>query len=446
MYRADTIVACATPVGRGAVAVVRCSGRDVTAISERIFRPKRPGPLRPWHMRLGTVLAADGHSALDEALAVLFPASRSFTGEDVLELHCHGSPVVVEQVVASAISAGARAAERGEFTRRAVINGRIDLVQAEAVADLIDSRMAAGARSAWNQLQGSLSAELDRIRRRLVAVLAEIEADVDFTEDELPAFTTDARVRGLDETAAEIARLLGGFAGARRLREGVRVAFTGKPNAGKSSLVNRLLGCGRMIVSDEPGTTRDAVDEAVELDGVALVLTDTAGLRETSSAAEAAAVERAREAAAEADLRVVVVDASLEDADGDPDADDNTVVVWNKSDLGIRRADGPASGRAFVTSAKSGEGCEALAVALASLARSRIDAEPAGVSRVRHRVALERAARAIGRARELAAAAGTEELAALELRTALAEISSITLPLDNEEVLDSIFSTFCIGK
>jgi len=438
MYRADTIVACATPAGRGAIAIVRCSGPGALRVAEAVFRPRIPVPWQPWRMRIGTVARPS-----------------SFTGEDTFEIHCHGSPVIVELVIASAIAAGARAAERGEFTRRAVLNGKLDLLQAEAVADLIDARMAAGARAAWRQLQGSLSEELAEIRKALLAVLADIEAAVDFTDDELPDADFSGRCEALDAVALRVGALLQGFAASRRQREGLRVVFTGKPNAGKSSLVNRLLGSGRMIVSDEPGTTRDVVEETVDLGGIAFVLTDTAGLRDGVGSAEIQAVERAKESLADADLRVLVIDASVAP---DPAARDSwqeyagpdTIVVLNKLDLeGCGSWKGcleSATATVVETSARTGFGCAQLVNALVSAARERLEAETVGISRIRHRAALERALVPLRDAQRLAASESASELAAVEIRTAVAELASITAPLDNEEVLDLVFSEFCIGK
>lgn len=456
-YRADTIVACATPPGRGAIAVVRCSGRDALAIAGRVFRPAKSGPLEPWRFRRGTALAADGLTPLDDVLAVHFPAPHSYTGEDSFELHCHGAPVVVEQILASMMAAGARGAERGEFTRRAVLNGKIDLLQAEAVADLVDARMAAGARAAWAQLQGALSGELLALRSSLVGVLADIEAQVDFTDDDLPEFDFGRRVAAIVAVEKRIVELLGGFAASRRQREGLRVVVTGKPNAGKSSLVNGLLGTGRMIVSDEPGTTRDLVEEAVDLSGIAFVLVDTAGIRDTDSKAEIEAVARARDSVGEADLLVLVVDSSVAAEDEDlrfwrtvlgPD----TIVAFNKADLAAgldaqhrsMLIDGAAA--AVETCGRRSGGCSDLTAALCRLGASRIEAEPVGISRARHRVALERTLGPLGRARELAMTEQACELAAFELRTALAELAGISDDLGSEEVLDRIFSEFCIGK
>ena len=457
MYRADTIVACATAAGRGAIAIVRCSGRDARRIADHVFSAKIEGPLEVGRVRLGCALAADGHTPVDEVLALWFAGPHSFTGEDVLELHCHGSPVVVELLIASMIAAGARSAERGEFSRRAVLNGKLDLLQAEAVADLIDAKMAAGARAAWKQLQGALSDEFAAVRSDLVAVLAQIEADVDFTDDELPAADFGHRSEALCRSIARLEGLLDGFAASRRQREGLRVVFTGKPNAGKSSLVNRLLGTGRMIVSDEPGTTRDVVEETVDLGGVALVLADTAGIRDAVGAAEGQAVARARETLEDADLRVLVLDASAQ-----PDASDlglfeelkerDTIVVWNKADLvgevpreKLREFEGPGIEVATL-SARTGQGCAEFAERLSSLAGRDREGEPVAISRIRHRAAVERALEPLNRAKALVISDRDCELAAADLREALAELAAVSEAVDNEEVLDRIFSEFCIGK
>jgi len=457
LYRADTIVACSTPAGRGAIAIVRWSGRDTRAVAATLFRPTAPGEMEPWRMRLGTVIDPAKGGSIDQALGVFFSAPHSFTGEDTFEVHCHGSPIVVESVVAAAVAAGARLAERGEFTRRAVLNGKLDLLQAEAVADLIDAKMAAGAEAAWQQLQGALSGEFEVIRGRLLAVLADIEAQVDFSDDELPDADFERRGRAIGEVAERLARLLSGFPASRRRREGLRVVFTGKPNAGKSSLVNRLLGSGRMIVSAEPGTTRDVVEEDLDLGGIAFVLTDTAGIREAVGAAETEAVARAVDTVRGADLRVLVLDLSEKTAVRDTDfwADlcgPDTIIVLNKSDLAgqpgaaIPALAGIPGAAVLRTSARTGEGCDALAAAILDIARRKLEADPVGISRLRHRAALERALDPLHRAQRLAGSEDASELAAIELRSALSELAAISQPVDNEEVLDLIFSEFCIGK
>lgn len=461
VYRADTIVACATAPGRGAIAIVRLSGPDCEAIALRMFRTRSTAALEPWRLTRGSVLDARGGQPLDDALAVFCPSPRTYTGEDVLEFHCHGAPIVVEQIVANAVACGARAAEPGEFSRRAVLNGKMDLLQAEAVADLINARVAAGARLAWEQLQGALSDRLAAVRREVLGVLADVEANVDFSDDELPEEDLGRRIDGIGAAQEAIRNLLGGFTASKRTRDGIRVVFTGLPNAGKSSLINRLLGFGRMIVSDEPGTTRDVVEECIDLGGMAFVLADTAGLRQSQSSAEMEAVARARATLQEADVVVTVVDSSAPHDRADPEMDGAAVlgaesapvvVVFNKSDLvcgltqtAVQRA-ATGARHALWASAITGEGCEALVNTLRELGVESIGAEPAGISRVRHQEALRGALQSLSAARELAADETLPELVAMELRQALRQLESITEPLDNEEVLDRIFEEFCIGK
>jgi tRNA modification GTPase len=456
MYRADTIVACATAPGRGAIAVVRLSGREAFPIADRIVQLASPAPLARLLHR-GTARDVPSGSPIDEVLAVRMPGPGTYTGEDTLEIYCHGSPIVVEQIVAAATRAGARVAERGEFTRRAVLNGRMDLLQAEAVADLIDARGAGGAALAWAQLQGALSRRISDLRSRIVAVVADVEANVDFSEDELPAENVAARIDALDAVIADIGAMLADFAAGRRWREGHRVVFAGRPNVGKSSLLNALLGHPRMIVSDEPGTTRDSVEEGVEVDGAQLVLVDTAGDRETPGDAERQAIARARVQAASADVLVLVVDGSValtaEDrrllaaADGR-----ERIVAVNKGDLPavLDREELRVHAGEGVTildvAALTGAGCPALSDELRRRAANAAPAEAAAISRVRHRTALENARKALLAAGELLRADGAAELVSIELRTALAELASITDPVDNDEVLDVIFREFCIGK
>ncbi len=463
MYRRDTIVACATPPGRGGVSIVRLSGDDALAISRRLFAPKRRGCPEPWRLVYGTVHEADDPQApIDEALAVWMPGPRSYSGEDVVELHVHGSPLVVERLIGAAIRCGARPAEPGEFTRRAVLNGRIDLLQAEAIADLIDARVEAGAAAAWRQLQGALSERLAGIRQQVLSVLADVEANVDFSDDDLPDEAVDVRTRDLQAAVAEIDELLTGFPAARRLREGYSVTFVGRPNVGKSSLINALLGTGRMIVSREPGTTRDSVEETVDLGGMAFVLTDTAGIRATASEAEREAIARARQKAMESDIVVLVLDRSEPLTPEDRElleqmAAQRAVVVLNKADLppALRREDlalleRRAGSRRLELSARTGEGLPGLVARLREMVAEEADraARTPGISRVRHRMALERTRERIREAISILERYGEQapELVAVELRGALVELSSLTEPLDNEEILDQVFSKFCIGK
>jgi tRNA modification GTPase len=461
LYRADTIVARATAPGRAAIAILRLSGSEAVEIAERLLHSDRPlRDLPPWTLaRFSALDPADG-CVIDEVLAVRMPAHRSYTSEDVVEIHCHGSTVVVDALLGAAMLVGARLAEPGEFTRRAVLNGRMDLVQAEAVADLIEAPVLSGAKAAWQRLSGALSRRILELRARLLSVLSNLEAHIDFSDEDLPEEDTGEQLQVLAEVSREIENLLGGFTTARREHEGFRVVLAGKPNVGKSSLLNALLGFERAIVSPEAGTTRDAIMETVDLRGLAFVITDTAGLRETSSASESLAVGRSRQEAANADILVRVFDGScpLDDADLRvlqlPSTDGAGICVMNKSDLtpGLTAADRSrldATGWALVSaSALAACGGEELRHALVAVAQSlKADAgASAALGRERHRAALQRALVAILEARALIEHGEHAELASAELRSALTEIAGITEALDNEQVLDLIFASFCLGK
>jgi len=460
VYRTDTIVARATAAGRAAIAIVRISGPDSVPIAEGLLRSNRPlRDLPPWRLaRFSAIDPSDGR-VIDDVLAVRMPGPRSYTGEDVVEIHCHGSSAVVETLLGAAMVAGARSAEAGEFTRRAVLNGRMDLLQAEAVADLVDAPVLSGAKAAWQQLSGALSERLLSLRSRLVEVLADIEAHIDFSDDDLPDEDPDARQRLLSRVRDGLEELLAGFATARREKDGYRVVLAGKPNVGKSSLLNALLGFERAIVSQEPGTTRDAIMETVDVNGFAFVITDTAGVRGASGAAETLAVDRSRREAAKADILIAVFDGSrpLEEADSEVlrlRCDDGIALgVINKADLplGLTPDDQcriAAAGRRVVSSsALRPGGCDAMKRALIEAAEElKGDAgESSGLGRERHRAALKRALTAVTEAERMLVAE-EPELVSVELRDALAEVAGITEVLDNERVLDQIFASFCVGK
>lgn len=461
LYRADTIVARATAPGRAAIAILRLSGSEAVAIAERLLHSDRPlRDLPPWTLsRFSALDPADG-CVIDDVLAVRMPAPRSYTSEDVVEIHCHGSTVVVDALLGAALLVGARLAEPGEFTRRAVLNGRMDLIQAEAVADLIEAPVLSGAKAAWQRLSGVVSTRILELRARLLSVLSNLEAHIDFSDDDLPEEDSVEQLQALVGVSREIEDLLGGFTTARREQEGFRVVLAGKPNVGKSSLLNALLGFERAIVSPEAGTTRDAIMETVDLRGFAFVITDTAGVRETHSASESLAVDRSRQEAANADILVRVFDASapLDDADLRVlqlrSADGAGICVLNKSDLmpGLTVDDHcrlETTGCAVVSASASapggGDGLRRALVAVAQTLKGDAGAS-AALGRERHRAALQRASVAVLAARNLMTRGENTELASAELRSALTEIAGITEALDNEQILDLIFSSFCIGK
>ena len=438
--------------------MIRISGADAFQIADRLVQIRSGRSPNPWQLHLSTVRDPNGEP-IDDALVVRMPGPRTYSGEDIVEIQCHGSPVVVERIVAACIATGARAADPGEFSRRAVLNGRMDLAQAEAVADLIDARATSGARAAWNHLQGALSDRLVALRQTIIAVLADVEANVDFSDEELPTENVPARVESIEGVCADIDALLATFEMGRRQREGLRVVMLGPPNVGKSSLVNALLGEDRMIVSDEPGTTRDSVHETVDVEGIALLLTDTAGLRDTPSAAESAAVARSKSEVDNADFVVLVCDGSRPFSQDDLDVvaevgNARGLVAVNKSDLPTSWMDETnealsALGWPMVaTSAVTGAGCDQLRALLrefAGTAEAELS-EPVLLGRVRHRTGLESARTALAAAIALLGKESTSELAALELRSALDSLAGVTDPLGSEEVLDRVFAEFCLGK
>lgn len=433
----DTIFALASGGGRTAVAVLRISGEKSGALLDALCG-RRPPPRRA---SLRRVRDASGET-LDQALVLWLPGPGTYTGEDSAELHLHGGPAVIEAVAEALIAAGARPAEAGEFTRRAFFNGRMDLTAAEAVADLVEAESAEQRRQALRQMEGALGALYEDWSQRLMRVLAQQEALIDFPDEDLPADVARLLATEMATLAAEIAAHLNDNRRGERTREGLRIAIIGPPNVGKSSLINRLLARDVAIVSDLPGTTRDALEARLVLGGMVMTVIDTAGLRETEDRIEAEGVRRARARAAEADIVLAMHDASqpeaVLDAAAMPRAGE-VIVVANKLDLASGRDIGDAIG----VSALTGQGLERLSDALIAAGR-RLTARtgPPPLTRPRHRAALEAALAALTRAM----AEPSEELRGEELRIALRMIGRVTGRWGVEEILGEIFSRFCIGK
>lgn len=446
----DTIAALATAPGRGGIAVIRVSGPGALAVADAVFRGARRLAAVPSHtIHHGRAVDAGG-APLDEVLAAVFRAPRSYTREDVVELSCHGGAIPAGRVLEALHAAGARRAGPGEFTFRAFLNGRLDLAQAEAVADVIEAETRAAQTLALSQLTGALSLRLERVAARLRRALAEVEARVDFAEDvggvEVPARV----VESLHGASRRLDALLAGAAWARAVREGVRVPIVGRPNAGKSSLFNALLGEERAIVTPVPGTTRDRVSEAIELAGVRVTLSDTAGLRDATDPVEAHGIARTREALRGAALVLWVVDGAAPPDPADraiaADLPGRVVVALNKCDLGCAVTPAAIGARAewpvVAVSARTAAGVPALREAMvAALGGGGVAAAAANP---RHVEALERARAALSRA--IAAGAGPGELVALELRLALGAIGEVTGRGVGEDLLDRIFARFCVGK
>ncbi len=460
MYN-DTIVAIATPPGEGGIGIVRASGPDASAIAERIFRPLRPGPLQPYRLRYGHVVDPADGSVVDEALLTLMRAPRSFTREDVIEISCHGGPLPLQRTLELALAGGARLARPGEFTLRAFLNGRIDLAQAEATLDVIRAQTSAGLALAQSQLAGWLSREIRRVRADLLEALAYITAMVDFPEDEVePQDIAPALRNGLE--ASE--RLLAGADQGIVYRQGARVALTGRPNVGKSSLLNTLLRVDRAIVTPIPGTTRDTLEETANLGGIPVVLIDTAGITASDDPIERLGIERSRAALATADLALLVFDGRQPLSSDDVQIavlthTKPTIIVWNKADAGEPAEDLPARRLPLpfthdhciaevAASTRSSHGVDALVAAIerALLGGAITPADAHLVSNPRHRDALDRAVLHLR-----AAVAGHDadtpiDLLAGDLTAALNALGEITGETVGDDLLDVIFSRFCIGK
>jgi tRNA modification GTPase len=446
----DTICALATARGRSGIAVVRLSGPDARPIAWRRFTPRTPVDAPPpRRMILGTLTGKAGDH-LDEALFVYFPAAQSYTGEPVVELHLHGSPVIVEAVLAALTADGARPAEPGEFTRRAFLAGRLDLSQAEAVAELIEARSLAAARAAHRRLTGALSTKVTDLRDTLVEAMALTEAELDFPDEDIGAVDL-SRLREAVAAAREgVAELIAGHGRARALAQGAQVALAGRPNAGKSSLLNRLAGARRALVHETAGTTRDLVEAEIVIDGVPVRLVDTAGLRAPEGEIERQGVDLARQTIADADLTVFLIDGAFGITDDDrallptlPAA--RTLVVWNKADLAAPSAAFAELGDLAI-SAKQGAGVDDLRARLAARLSAGDETGDALLATLRHHELAVRAADRLDRASALLASDGGLELVAIELREAASALGEITGATTIEHVLDAIFAQFCVGK
>jgi tRNA modification GTPase len=453
----DTICAVATPPGASGIAVVRVSGPRAVEISHRLVPALGQGaPAR--RLRLCRVIRPADGEVLDRALVAVMPGPRSYTTQDVVELQLHGGTAVVAAVLTALVSAGARPARPGEFTLRAFLNGRIDLGEAEAVAALVEARSERAHRVALRQLDGGLRAAVEPLRRQGITLLAELEARLDFPDQELEALDGESVARGLTTLRRQLERLIAQGRAGRRLREGARVVLMGRPNVGKSSLLNALSGTERAIVHEAPGTTRDWIEQEITLEGMPVTVVDTAGQREACAEAEHLGVSRGREQAAGADLVLLVLNLAEGITDDDRRllarlADASHGVVLNQSDRVDRdrrdqlRQALPAAVVMGVTAAPRGWGIRALRRSLAErLGLGEQEVELPAITESRHEASLERARRAIVRAEALFTERNGEELIALELREAIQALGELMGAGVSEDVLETIFSRFCIGK
>jgi tRNA modification GTPase len=445
----STIVALSTPRGRGALAVIRLSGPLAINIATQMAGL---GEIEPRQAKLAKLRRDD--EIIDEVILTCFLAPHSLTGEDVVEISCHGSPAVVRQIIDRTLELGAGLAGPGEFTLRALSNGKINLAQAEAIRDLIAAQTDAAVKQAARQLNGELSNTLSPFKEKLVEVIVLLESALEFVEDDLPA----PRVNAIDETLATVIagveKLGASFSAGRLLQDGVQVTIAGRPNVGKSSLFNSLVAHERAIVTEIPGTTRDTLSEAIDLEGIPVVLTDTAGMRETTDGIEMLGIERTRRALSDADLVLVVLDGAEEVGPADRDllshtAETRRLVVMNKCDLPSFTDASSCLGvpRTINVSARTGEGLDALRAAmLESLNSAGVADQGLLITNVRHYDLLCRTKQEIELAQAAFGDRHSEELVLVPLHNALKYLGQITGETTREDILSEIFATFCIGK
>jgi tRNA modification GTPase len=448
----DTIVAISTPPGRGGIGVVRLAGPDATGIAGALL--SLSAPLAPRHATFGRAHDPATGDVIDQVVATWFSAPNSYTGDDVVELSGHGSPVLLAAVVNAAVAAGARLAEPGEFTLRAYLNGRLDLAQAEAVADLVEAVTPLQARAAMDQLEGTLTAAIRRIDAALFDLCARLEASLDFPEEGFHFVSRPETLAELSRIRQELERLAEDGRAGRVVREGRTVVIVGRPNAGKSSLFNALAGAARAIVTEIPGTTRDLVTERVDVNGLALTLVDTAGIRDARDAIEAEGVRRAHEALRIAAMTLVVIDGSRDIDPADREllaaAGAPVLVVQSKSDLPARwnQSDLGAPGVAITSaSALSGHGLDEVRQAIAGALTSREELrDPPIITNIRHIALVEKAHDAVARAAVALEAGSTEELILTDLARARESLEEIAGRRTADDLLVHIFTRFCIGK
>lgn len=448
MTLTDTIVAISTPPGRGGLGIVRLSGPDAKAIATAILRLRRTTEWETWTAAYADLPDDDGHT-VDHVVATYFAGPRSYTGEDVVEIGCHGAPVVLRYCVEKAVRAGARPAEPGEFTLRAYLRGRLDLPQAEAVRDLIDATTLYQARIAAQQVDGSVSRRIRPVKEQLLELIALLEAGIDFADNDVDVASQEELARRVDLLIGAVSSMVRSFAYGKLVHEGFTLAIVGEPNAGKSSLFNRLLEQDRAIVTDIPGTTRDLVSETAAVGGIPIRFVDTAGIREGQDLVETLGIERSYQAMADADLTIVLIDASrpieanVQALIDRAKSAGRALLVANKCDLA------PAPGPDYLTvSAKTGEGVDELRRAiLEAMAPGGLREQEAGfITSIRQERLLRESLEALENARRAVDFHIPHEMLLLDLYASLRPIDAITGATTADDILNRIFSTFCIGK
>ena len=458
MLRNDTIAAISTPPGRGGIGVIRLSGPLALEIASVIFTTQSNVALDAvGRVHFGRIVDPASGESVDEALLTYFKAPHSYTGEDVVELSCHGSPVILRRVLAMTLERGARIAEPGEFTFRAFLNRRIDLAQAQAVRDCINAQTEYQARVATRQLEGALSQRLTPIKEALVELIVHLESSVEFVEDDISPETSSALRERLEHINESLKEVAGSFAFGRFVKEGFDLVIVGRPNVGKSSVFNRLVGSERAIVTELPGTTRDALYESTSIAGVPVRLIDTAGIRETHDVVERLGITRSRTAIADADITLLVIDASEPLTDDDRQLlrdvpPPRRLVVMNKTDLAVRVDAGALAeivgSEVLLISAATGAGFEGLVSAILNRlgGDDAIERDDIMITDARQHAAVSQAIAQLNEARDLMIECEFEEIILLKLHGALQSVGEISGETLTDDILGQIFSTFCIGK
>jgi tRNA modification GTPase len=457
----DTIAAIATPPGTGGIGIIRVSGKKSEGIARHLFRSSQHIlTFQTHHLYHGDIVSPQTGLVIDEVLISIMKKPHSYTGEDSLEINCHGAPIILRKILAEVVRAGARIAEPGEFTRRAFLNNRIDLSQAEAIFDMVTAKTDAGLELAVSQLKGNLSKAVGNTHSAVVDILAILEASIDFSDEDMEAMEASRIAERLQSVIQDLHRLASTYQEGKVHREGVNAVIAGRPNVGKSSLLNSLLGEKRSIVTPIPGTTRDFIEEIVIIGGIAVRLTDTAGIREPENIIEKEGIHLVREKLASADIVIVLLDGSQpltkEDiAIIEENKDKIIIAVINKIDLpaamnedDLMRILPDSADRPLRISAKYGDGIPELKDAIGSLVSSGCSLHTADhiITNIRHKAALEKTAFLLSQAKESSLTGLSPEFAAFDVREALDCLGEITGKTTNEEVLDRIFSRFCIGK
>lgn len=455
---ADTIAAITTPLGESGIGAVRISGPDAYAVGDKIFKSKSAVPLkerRDRSIQYGTIVDENG-TCIDEVLALIMKGPHSYTAEDVLEIQCHGGREALESILQLILRSGARMANPGEFTERAFVNGRIDLAQAEAVMDVIQAKSRAGLTSAVSQLEGRLSKVINKTRKELTELVTRLEVMIDYPEEDLEDIAVPDVSGALQEMQEKLQHMLEESQNGRMIRDGVMAAIAGTPNAGKSSLLNRLLQEERAIVTDVPGTTRDVLEEWITLRGVPVCLVDTAGIRETDDTVEKIGVSRARRYLDQADIILAVIDGSRPLTDEDKDilqsaANKNVIIVLNKTDLPSVMTSQDLSTYGFPIcpiSASTGDGLEELKDRLLQevLKGGFTDGPSALLTNTRHIELVRQSAEALERARQSLQDGMPLDCAVIDIRQAWDTLGSITGDTVHDDIVEEIFSRFCLGK